>query len=131
MGQLSYCTAPIHFTNVWQENIPLGGISAQLYLQVLQTSGNIQGYAMYLWPLVQKRVPYLEEYVADHTIYKHNKEPVEGDERVVHSVLLKVGMQPREFLTHQVLEDSLVNLKECKTKENSFRQKWNKRYNLF
>lgn len=66
--------------------------------------------ASHLWTFEQKGIPDLEEDVAHHTVHEHHQEPVEGDEGEVHLVLLKVGVKPGQFLAHQVLEHTLVNL---------------------
>ncbi len=48
----------------------------------------------YLGSLVEKSVPDLEEDVTDQAVHKHNQEPVEGDERGVHLIMLKMSMKP-------------------------------------
>lgn len=68
----------------------------------------------HLRPFVEKGIPDLEEDVAHNAVHKHNQEPVEGDEGEVHLVLLEVGVKPRQLLTHQVPEHTLVNLRRRK-----------------
>ena len=64
----------------------------------------------HLWSLIKERVPYFKEDVADDAIHKHHQEPVERDEGVVDFVLVKVGMQSRQLLAHEVSEHPLVHL---------------------
>lgn len=64
----------------------------------------------HLWPLVQEGVPYFEEDVTDDAVHKQHEKPVEGDEGVVHVVLLQVRVQSRQLLTHEVSKHALVHL---------------------
>ena len=57
----------------------------------------------YLDALVEEGVPDLEEDVADETVCKDDKEPVEGDEGQVHAVLPQVGHQPGQLLQEEVI----------------------------
>lgn len=66
--------------------------------------------APYLDALVKEGVPDLEEDVADETVRKDHKEPVEGDEGQVHAALSQVGRQPGQLLQEEVLEHPLVHL---------------------
>lgn len=64
----------------------------------------------YLGALVEEGVPDLEEDVADETVCEDYKEPVEGDEGQVHTVLPQVGHQFGQLLQEEVLQHSLVHL---------------------
>ena len=57
----------------------------------------------YLDALVEEGVPDLEEDVADETVCKDHKEPVEGDEGQVYVALPQVGHQPGQLLQEEVL----------------------------
>lgn len=73
----------------------------------------------HLWSLIKERVPYFKKDIADNTVHKNHQKPVEGDEGVVHFVLLKVGVQPRQLLTHEVSEHPLVHLEREQRGERS------------
>lgn len=68
--------------------------------------------ARYLWAFKQEGIPDFEQDVAHDAVYKHHQEPVEGDERKVHLVLLEVGVEARQLLAHQVPEHTLIDLQE-------------------
>lgn len=87
----------------------------QCYTQTCSTSkcGCSDSHS-YLWSLVEKSIPYLEEDVTDDTVNKHHQEPVEGDQGEVHFMLLKVSMKSRQLLIHQVLKHTLVHLQTKK-----------------
>lgn len=64
----------------------------------------------YLGTLVQEGVPQRHQDVARQTLHKNHQEPVEGDQRDVNVVILKVRCQARKFLRHEVLQHALVRL---------------------
>lgn len=68
--------------------------------------------ASHLWAFKQEGIPDFEQDVAHDAVHKHHQEPVEGDERKVHLVLLKVGVEARQLLAHQVPEHTLIDLQE-------------------
>lgn len=73
----------------------------------------------HLWSLIKERVPYFEKDVTDNTVHKYHQKPVEGDEGIVHFVLLKMGVQSRQLLTHEVSEHPLVHLEREQRGERS------------
>lgn len=48
----------------------------------------------YLGSFIKKSIPDLKENITDHAVHKHHQEPVEGDEREIHFIMLKVSMKP-------------------------------------
>lgn len=64
----------------------------------------------YLGTLVQEGVPQRHQDVARQTLHKNHQEPVEGDQRDVNVVILKVRCQARKLLRHEVLQHTLVRL---------------------
>lgn len=66
----------------------------------------------YLAALVQEGVPQRQQDVTGQTLHKNHQEPVEGDERHVDTVLLKVSGQPGKLLSQEVLQHPLVGLRK-------------------
>lgn len=76
----------------------------------------------YLGALVQEGVPQRQQDVAGQTLHKNHQEPVEGDERHVDAVILKVSRQPGKLLRQEVLQHPLVRLNTQKPSINNTNQ---------
>lgn len=89
-------------------------MSSRRIKDAVKTADSVLAFG-YLGALVQEGIPQRQQDVAGQTLHKNHQEPVEGDERHVNAMLLKVSRQSGELLHQEVLQNSLVSLHTTQT----------------